>query len=157
MFLVGKGEFVGNIANHQEVNQQVIVDQPVVNNTEFIDQFNKIEKELNDYIVKTNAILTAVVEDLENLKSDDVTNETINSFILNFTAKLLTINPDTNRSILAASRLKNTNKLFTPFFLILFISKTTLHPPRPLLRNQHREPSRTRRVLRDSRRSTASS
>lgn len=35
-----------------------------------IQQLEKLEKDFNDYIAKTNAILTAVVEDLENLKGD---------------------------------------------------------------------------------------
>lgn len=56
--------------NITQVPQPVVIAETNVNNTEYIEQINKIEQALNDYISKTNAILTAVVEDLENLKGD---------------------------------------------------------------------------------------
>ena len=42
------------------------------NSTEVLRKIEQINKEVNDYIAKTNAILTAVVEDLENLKENPV-------------------------------------------------------------------------------------
>ena len=56
--------------NITQVPQPVVIAETNVNNTEYIEQINKIEQALNDHISKTNAILTAVVEDLENLKGD---------------------------------------------------------------------------------------
>ena len=56
--------------NITQVPQPVVIAETNVNNTEYIEQINKIEQALNEYISKTNAILTAVVEDLENLKGD---------------------------------------------------------------------------------------
>ena len=71
------GDFSGNANIDKTDNlQQVATSQPSETNAEFIEQFNKLEKDLNDYIAKTNAILTAVVEDLENLKGDDALIET---------------------------------------------------------------------------------
>ena len=67
-------EFTLNSNN--TVEQPTIFTQPVADNKEFLEQLNKIERDLNDYIAKTNAILTAVVEDLENLKDDDNCIET---------------------------------------------------------------------------------
>ena len=67
-------EFTVNSNN--TVEQPTIFTQPVADNKEFLEQLNKIESDLNDYIAKTNAILTAVVEDLENLKDDDNCIET---------------------------------------------------------------------------------
>lgn len=54
------------------------VEHPIVGqqiDTNIVEQVKKLERDLNDYISKTNAILTAIVEDLENLKGES--NETI--------------------------------------------------------------------------------
>ena len=54
------------------------VEQPIVGqqvDANIVEQVKKLERDLNDYISKTNAILTAIVEDLENLKGES--NETI--------------------------------------------------------------------------------
>ena len=53
-----RDEVVGNAENQ--------IDQS------FVEKLEKIEKDLNDYISKTNAILTVVVEDLENVKGDGI-------------------------------------------------------------------------------------
>lgn len=56
--------------NNTDANNAPVVVETSANSAEFIAQINNLEKELNDYIAKTNAVLTAVVEDLENLKGD---------------------------------------------------------------------------------------
>ena len=65
------GEFNFDI-NQKENDPKEILEEVATNNSEVLEQVDKVEKNLNDYIVKTNAILTALVEDLENLKNDNV-------------------------------------------------------------------------------------
>ncbi len=59
------------------------VEQPIVGqqiDANIVEQVKKLERDLNDYISKTNAILTAIVEDLENLKGEsDETIENVSS------------------------------------------------------------------------------
>lgn len=63
---VENGDYENNTQNEVVVGSNTQIDSSLK------DKIEKIEKDLNDYIVKTNAILTAVVEDLENVKGDDV-------------------------------------------------------------------------------------
>lgn len=69
-------------ANTIQTPAPVAIADSSVNNTEYVEQINKLEQALNDYISKTNAILTAVVEDLENLKGDS-TIESVDSSNVN--------------------------------------------------------------------------
>ncbi len=62
--------------NNSENNNQNVIDVKADSYANPLDsslneKIEKIEKDLNDYIAKTNAILTAVVEDLENVKDDN--------------------------------------------------------------------------------------
>ena len=63
---VENGDFENNNQNEIVINANTQIDSSLK------EKIEKIEKDLNDYIAKTNAILTAVVEDLENVKGDDV-------------------------------------------------------------------------------------
>ena len=62
---VENGDFENNAQNEVVINSNAQID------SNFKEKIEKIEKDLNDYISKTNAILTAVVEDLENVKDDN--------------------------------------------------------------------------------------
>lgn len=62
---------INNNVNNNETPQNTLFNIDQSNNNELEEQLSKLNKEFNDYIVKTNALLTAVVEDLENLKDSD--------------------------------------------------------------------------------------
>ena len=62
---------INNNNNNDETPQNTLLNIDQSNNNELEEQLSKLNKEFNDYIVKTNALLTAVVEDLENLKDSD--------------------------------------------------------------------------------------
>lgn len=62
---------INNNVNNNETPQNTLFNIEQSNNNELEEQLSKLNKEFNDYIVKTNALLTAVVEDLENLKDSD--------------------------------------------------------------------------------------
>lgn len=68
----------GDFEETESNSSNTTVEQPIVGqqvDTNIVEQVKKLERDLNDYISKTNAILTAIVEDLENLKGES--NETI--------------------------------------------------------------------------------
>lgn len=62
------GEFIPNIniENNEQTNESYVTNE----NQEYTNQLIKLESELSEYITKTNAILTTVTQDLENLKND---------------------------------------------------------------------------------------
>ncbi len=78
---IENGEIIQDQENTNNIQspQQVVIAETNENNTESVEQINKLEQTLNDYISKTNAILTAVVEDLECLKGDSTIESTDSS------------------------------------------------------------------------------
>ena len=73
----GDFEEIESNASNTTVEHPIVGQQVDAN---IVEQVKKLERDLNDYISKTNAILTAIVEDLENLKGEsDETIENVSS------------------------------------------------------------------------------
>lgn len=70
--LENRVEDLENETNDNDVTKTVETTVEPENNSELLQKIEQINKEVNDYIAKTNAILTAVVEDLENLKENPI-------------------------------------------------------------------------------------